>query len=46
VLGSDWFVAPPMLLDGIYAAVTRRSLDGKNPEGSAPEQRIPVEEAL
>jgi hypothetical protein len=44
--GSDWTVAPldPML--GIYAAVTRRTLDGKHPEGWIPEQRITVEEAL
>ncbi|MEE2994298.1 MAG: amidohydrolase family protein [Gemmatimonadota bacterium] len=46
VLGRDWFVAPPMPLEGIYAAVTRRTLDDKNPEGWVPEQRISVEEAL
>jgi predicted amidohydrolase YtcJ len=44
--GSDWFVAPPTPLEGIYAAVTRRTLDGKNPGGWIPEQRIAVEEAL
>ncbi|HZK77678.1 MAG TPA: amidohydrolase family protein, partial [Gemmatimonadaceae bacterium] len=44
--GSDWFVAPPTPLLGIYAAVTRRTLDGKNPEGWIPEQRITVEDAL
>ena len=44
--GSDWFVAPPTPLLGIYAAVTRRTLDGKNPEGWIPEQKITVEDAL
>ncbi len=44
--GSDWFVAPPTPLEGIYAAVTRRTLDGRNPGGWVPEQRITVEEAL
>ncbi|MPZ18095.1 MAG: amidohydrolase family protein [Luteitalea sp.] len=44
--GSDWFVAPPSPLEGIYAAVTRRTLDGKHPNGWVPEQKITVEEAL
>ena len=44
--GSDWFVAPPTPLEGIYAAVTRRTLDGKHPGGWIPEQKITVEEAL
>lgn len=44
--GSDWFVAPPIPLLGIYAAVTRRTLDGANPDGWVPEQKISVEEAL
>jgi len=44
--GSDWFVAPPTPLAGIYAAVTRRTLDGGNPDGWVPEQKITVEEAL
>jgi predicted amidohydrolase YtcJ len=46
VFGSDWFVAPPTPLEGIYAAVTRRTLDDKNPDGWIPEQKITVEEAL
>ena len=44
--GSDWYVAPPTPLEGIYAAVTRRTLDGRNPEGWVPDQKITVEEAL
>jgi len=46
VFGSDWFVAPPDPIKGIYAAVTRATLDGKNPKGWVPEQKISVEEAL
>lgn len=44
--GSDWTVAPLNPILGIYAAVTRRTLDGKNPNGWIPEQKITVEEAL
>ena len=44
--GSDWFVAPPTPIEGIYAAVTRRTLDGRNPDGWIPGERIMVEEAL
>jgi predicted amidohydrolase YtcJ len=44
--GSDWFVAPPTPLEGLYAAVTRRTLDGGHPGGWVPEQRIGVEDAL
>ena len=45
-LGSDWYVAPATPIEGIYAAVTRRTLDGKNPNGWVPEQKITVEQAL
>jgi predicted amidohydrolase YtcJ len=44
--GSDWFVAPPTPIEGIYAAVTRRTLDDRNPLGWVPEQKITVEDAL
>ena len=44
--GTDWNVAPlnPMLT--IYAAVTRATLDGKNPNGWFPEQKLTVTEAV
>jgi len=44
--GSDWTVAPLDPILGVYAAVTRRTLDGKNPNGWVPEQKISVGEAL
>ena len=44
--GSDWAVAPMKPLLGIYAAATRRTLDGKNPNGWIPEQKITVAEAV
>jgi len=44
--GSDWPVAPLSPLLGIYAAVTRATLDGKHPGGWIPEERLTVEEAL
>lgn len=44
--GSDWPVAPMTPLMGIYAAATRRTLDGKHPNGWVPEQKITVEEAV
>jgi predicted amidohydrolase YtcJ len=45
-LGTDWNVAPlnPMLT--IYAAVTRATLDGKNPNGWFPEQKLTVPETV
>jgi len=44
--GTDWNVAPlnPML--GLYAAVTRATLDGKNPNGWFPEQKLTIQEAI
>jgi predicted amidohydrolase YtcJ len=44
--GSDWFVAPATPLEGIYAAVTRRTLDDRHPNGWVPAQKITVDEAL
>jgi predicted amidohydrolase YtcJ len=44
--GSDWTVAPLNPLLGVYAAVTRRTLDGKNPNGWIPEEKISLDEAL
>jgi predicted amidohydrolase YtcJ len=44
--GSDWPVAPLDPLMGIYAATTRRTLDGKNPNGWIPEERITVAQAV
>jgi predicted amidohydrolase YtcJ len=44
--GSDWTVAPLDPIAGIYAAVTRRTLDDKNPNGWFPAEKISVEQAL
>jgi predicted amidohydrolase YtcJ len=44
--GSDWTVAPLSPILGIYAAVTRRTLDGKKPGGWIPEEKVSVEEAV
>lgn len=44
--GSDWPVAPLSPMQGVYAAVTRRTIDGANPEGWQPQEKITVEEAL
>src|SRR4029078_4736619 len=45
-LGSDSPVATMDALFGIYAAVTRRTLDDKNPNGWITGQKISVEEAV
>ena len=44
--GSDWPVVTLNPLEGIYAAVTRHTIDGKNPEGLVPEEKVTVEEAV
>jgi predicted amidohydrolase YtcJ len=44
--GSDWPVAPFNPLTGIAAAVLRQTIDGANPNGWMPEQKITVEQAL
>jgi predicted amidohydrolase YtcJ len=44
--GSDWTVAPLDPILGIYAAVTRRTVDGKNPDGWVPGEKVSVEEAV
>jgi len=45
-IGTDWPVAPLSPMAGVYAAVTRATLDGKRPDGWIPEQKISVAEAL
>ena len=44
--GTDWSVAPLSPAWSIYAAVTRATLDGKNPGGWLPEQKLTVAEAV
>ncbi|MFT6734557.1 MAG: putative amidohydrolase YtcJ [Polaribacter sp.] len=44
--GSDSPVAPMNVMQGIYAAVTRRTIDGANPNGWVPSEKISVEQAL
>jgi predicted amidohydrolase YtcJ len=44
--GSDWPVAPFAPLTGIAAAVLRQTIDGANPGGWLPEQRLTVEQSL
>ncbi len=44
--GTDWFVAPLNPMFGLYAAVTRRTLDDKNPDGWIPDQKISIEDAI
>src|SRR5207249_6998937 len=44
--GTDWSVAPLNPLLGLFAAVTRETLDGKHPGGWVPEQKITLAEAV
>ncbi|MFV0624408.1 amidohydrolase [Sphingomonas sp. ac-8] len=44
--GSDWPVAPIDPLQGVYAAVTRETIDGANPQGWLPDQKVSVAAAL
>ena len=44
--GTDWNVAPLNPMFGLYAAVTRATLDGKNPNGWFPEQKLTIAEAV
>ena len=44
--GSDWSVAPLKPLLGIYAATTRHTGDGNNPDGWNPDEKITVEQAV
>jgi predicted amidohydrolase YtcJ len=44
--GSDWTVAPLDPVLGIYAAVTRATLDGKNPNGWFPDEKLTVAESV
>ena len=44
--GSDWPVAPLDPVLGIDAAVNRATLDGKNPDGWFPEQKVTVAQAV
>jgi hypothetical protein len=46
IFGSDWYVAPLDPRLGLEAAVTRQTLDGLNPGGWVPEEKITLEEAL
>jgi predicted amidohydrolase YtcJ len=45
-LGTDWYVAPLDPMQTLYAATTRATLDGKNPDGWVPEQKITIAEAV
>jgi predicted amidohydrolase YtcJ len=44
--GSDWPVGALVPLTGIYAAVTRRTIDGKYPNGWMPQERFTVDQSV
>jgi len=44
--GTDWPVVTVDPFLTLYAAVTRRTVDGKNPGGWIPEQKISIREAI
>ena len=44
--GTDWPVVPLDPFQGIYTAITRRTLDGKYPEGWVPEEKLTLEDAV
>ena len=45
-LGTDWSVAPLNPILTLYAATTRATLDGRNPDGWVPDQKITIQEAI
>lgn len=44
--GSDWPVAPLDPLTGVYAGITRRTIDGANPGGWLPDQKVTAQQSL
>lgn len=44
--GSDWPVGPLDPIQGIHGAVTRETIDGANPDGWLPDQKVTVDQAL
>lgn len=44
--GSDWPVAPLDAVQGVYAAITRETIDGKNPDGWIPDEKVAIQNAL
>ena len=44
--GTDWNVAPLDPMQSLYAALTRATLDGKQPNGWIPEEKITLPETI